>query len=143
MGGILQGLISTPCPRPKLSTPCTRAAQPFSEVLKCFWSCPSVLHFTVYKAFPPILPLPCRVRWLWKSLESLDGRVSVCPWPTAGAQRISGPGPATPASMMNFQIPKAFLTKLPSSAERIIFQPHRFLILGGSESQLSSVGIRS
>ena len=38
-------------------------------------------------------------------LQSRDGSVSRCPWPTANAQRISGPGPSISASMMDFKIP--------------------------------------
>ena len=52
-------------------------------------------------------------------LQSRDGSVSRCPWPTANAQRISGPGPSISASMMDFKIPNAFLTRLPSFEERI------------------------
>ena len=52
-------------------------------------------------------------------LQSQDGSISRCPWPTANAQRISGPGPAISASMMDFKIPNAFLTRLPSFEERI------------------------
>lgn len=63
--GLIHGLVQSSVKSVFLSV---KQGQPI--LLNRKWIHPSALHFTVYKAFPVTLSLPCRVRLLWKSLES-------------------------------------------------------------------------